>query len=110
MQKNGTKSLKGVPQNRWGEPKDTNVNVTMTESGRRALRERITKTQTSLSEVFELWARRYPVDDDLTLVSSPPEPKNLDIILQSLSQLNGSELGKVARAVIDLLIQRGGQL
>jgi hypothetical protein len=107
MGKRGIRSEKGVAENRWGEPKDTNVNVTLTKSGREAVKKRLENAKTSLSEVLERWGRRYKVDDDSSL-SPPVAPPGLPTLLQSLPHLSRSELARLAKAVIEIL--EGGRL
>jgi hypothetical protein len=105
MGRKGVRPQKGQPETDWGEPKTDKLNVGLTPTGKRLVKERANKLGISVSEVLERWARGIDVDID-----NPPivEPLNslpkVESILNSLSRYSRYQIGRIVRAGLDLLI------
>lgn len=105
MGKKGVRPQKGQPETDWGEPKTTKLNVGLTPTGKRLVRERANQLGISVSEVLERWARGIEVDNDNPpVVESFTPPPTVESILASLSRYSRQQIGRIVRAGLDLLI------
>lgn len=105
MGKKGIRPQKGQPETDWGEAKTAKLNIGLTPTGKKLVRERANQLGISVSEVLERWARGIPVD-----INNPPavEPINpmptVESILKALSRYSRYQIGRIVRAGLDLLI------
>ncbi len=96
---------KGQPETDWGEPKTAKLNVGLTPTGKRLVKERANQLGISVSEVLERWARGIAVDiDNPPVVESFNPPPAVERILASLSRYSRQQIGRIVRAGLDLLI------
>lgn len=105
MGKKGIRPQKGQPETDWGEPKTAKLNVGLTPTGKRLVKERANQLGISVSEVLERWARGIDVNmDNQPVVESFTPPPTVERILASLSRYSRQQIGRIVRAGLDLLI------
>jgi hypothetical protein len=104
MGKRGFRSKKGKGESKWGdEPKNVNITVAMTPTGRDALKKRVKTLNTSISEVLEHWGRGYEVDDESS-VASPPIPIDFETVWRSLSEFSPEQIIQIGIRCFQLLM------
>jgi hypothetical protein len=100
MAKKGSKSLRGQPENRWGETKTAQVKVQLTPTGKRLLLEKVKSIGLSLAEILERIARGkiklVIVPDSLKeLINSyglDKLAKDADIPMESLTEIRNGRI------------------
>lgn len=105
MGKKGIRPQRGQPETDWGEPKTAKLNVGLTPTGKRLVKERANQLGISVSEVLERWARGIDVDiDNPPVIETFTPPPTVEGILASLSRYSRQQIGRIVRAGLDLLI------
>lgn len=104
MGKKGIRPQKGQPETDWGEAKTAKLNIGLTPTGKKQVKERANQLGISVSEVLERWARGVSVDDDDAIVAPSDPIPSAESILKALPRLSKQQIGRIVRSGLDLLV------